>query len=371
MENLYTVNMYNGNGDIIATATKAAAFAFDGNGKPHNDIYDTAAALVAATPTAAAFRVYPVNDTLLVLRCATTAANVAENKGGKAHETAHTNATPTPTEKAAANKAAAKASKQTAAAKTNATQTAIANDLRRITAATLAALCSQTAKAAAFDIVAFVYEKIATANAHTQDYFSVCALAAIENANATPTEKAAAIYKAANAYTYANKAATQKETSIEYIIDGGGDIVAFGTAAAAILKGGERWQPTAAASMDTETAAALGETLAAAFELLTPTQRKITLSIVRGYSFAQTAAALGYSKANGKKTVSRHIDCIRKVYGDYIATNAPQFTALVENATANATEKAAKRKANENKAAAERMRRYRERKAAAKAAANA
>lgn len=355
----YLVNLYNGNGEHITSTTENACFSFV-NGTPHNDIYDTAAALVKATPTAAAFRVYPFDDVLLTLRCAKTAASVAANKGGKAAATEHTSDKPTPTETAAANKAAAFASKQTANARTNATQAAIDSDLRRIAAATLAALCN---KAAAFDVAAFVYAHIATANAHTQDYFSVCMLAALET-NGTPTEKAAAIYKAANAYTYANKAASVRDVSIEWIIDGGGDVVSFGKAAAAILKGGERWTPTAAASMDTETAAALGVVLAAAFEKLTPTQQAVTLSVVRGYSQRQTAAALGRSVG----TIGKHIAIIRRVYSEYITENAPQFAELVRQAE---TAAAAKATAARDTTAAERMRRYRERKAAAKAAAAA
>lgn len=355
----YSINLYNVDGDIIATKTAAAAFRWNGEHKATNDIYTTAAALVESTPTAAAFRVYPCNDVLLALRCAKTAAAVAANKGGKAASVDNVGGMEEGERKAAAAKAAAKASKQTAAANVNATQAAIDNDLRRITAATLAALCDN----AALDVDGYIFEHIATANAHTQDFFSVCTLAALENAHATQAEKAAAIYKAANAYTYASKAAAARDVSTEWIIDGGGDLVAFGTAAASILKGGERWTPTAAAGMDVETAAALGETLAAAFATLTPTQRDITLRLVKGYSQRQAAAALGRSVG----TIGKHVAIIRKAFADYITENAPRFAELVRQAE---TAAAAKATAARDTTAAERMRRYRERKAAAKAAAN-
>lgn len=357
----YSINLYNVNGDIIATKTAAAAFRWNGEHKATNDIYATAAALVAETPTAAAFRVYPCDDILLALRCAKTAAAVAANKGGKAASVDNVGGMEEGERKAAAAKAAAKASKQTAAANVNATQAAIDNDLRRITAATLAALCDN----AALDVDGYIFEHIATANAHTQDFFSVCTLAALEaaNAHATQAEKAAAIYKAANAYTYASKAAAARDISTEWIIDGGGDLIAFGTAAASILKGGERWTPTAAAGMDVETAAALGETLAAAFATLTPTQRDITLRLVKGYSQRQAAAALGRSVG----TIGKHVAIIRKAFADYITENAPRFAELVRQAE---TAAAAKATAARDTTAAERMRRYRERKAAAKAAAN-
>lgn len=359
----YSINLYNANGDIIATKTAAAAFRWNGEHKAANDIYTTAAALVESTPTAAAFRVYPCNDTLLALRCAKTAAAVAANKGGKAASVDNMDGMDNGERKAAAAKAAAKASKQTAAANVNATQTAIDSDLRRITAATLAALCDN----AALDVDSYIFEHIATANAHTQDFFSVCTLAALEaaNAHATQAEKAAAIYKAANAYTYASKAAAARDVSTEWIIDGGGDLVAFGTAAASILKGGERWTPTAAANMDTETAAALGETLAAAYATLSPTERKIAMLIVTERTQEQIAAALGYAN---KSTVCRKIAAIRKAYMDYITANAPQFVGIIRNAETKAAAAAAKR--GHDKTQAERMRRYRERKAAAKAAAN-
>ena len=393
----YMVNLYNVGGDIIATETAAAAFVWEntanGGKRAVNTIYATAAAMVEHTPTAAAFRVYPLNDTALALRCATTAASVAANKGGKAAsvdgkaaaaawiEKEYVSVNGKNTAKKAGNATAAaieKAGKATAAARSNATQAAIENDLRRINAA----LCERLANVGGgnYDTLeTFVYTALATANAHTQDYFSVCIVAALET-NGTPTEKAAAIYKAANAYTYKNKAAAARDVSTEWIIDGGGDIVSWGTAAAAILKGGERWTPTAAANMDTETAAALGVALAAAFSLLSPVQRDIVRRIVNGYSIRQTAAALG----RGVATIQRNVDTIRKIYGEYITANAPQFTAIIETATAAAngngekarTAAAARREREKagtanGKTATERMREYRERKkAAALAAAN-
>lgn len=358
MENLYSITYKNENGETVTTET-AAAFYITENGVTKNGVFQY------ATETAAALglKAYtlPCNPVLLALHCAKKAASVAANKGGKASETKHNNGEKTPTDKAAAAKAAAKARRQAANATQNKTQDTIDNDLRRISAATAAALASDTSATAA-SIENYVFSLVAAANAHTQDFFSVCMLAALENENATPTDKAAAIYKAANAWTYQNKTARRKEVSTEYIIDGGGDLVAFGTAAAAILKGGEKWTPTAAANMDTETAAALGNVLAAAFAMLTPTQRLVVAHIVEGHSQRKTAAALKRSIG----TIGKHIAIIRKVYADYITANAPQFCELVKQAE---TAAAAKATAKRDRTAAERMKRYRERKAAAKAAA--
>ena len=115
--------------------------------------------------------------------------------------------------------------------------------------------------------------------------------------------------------------------------------------------------------MDTDTSAALGNALAAAFALLTPVQRDIVRHVVNGYSESQTAAKM----RRNVRTIKRNLDGVRRVFGGYIAENAPQFLPIIAAATAAAAHNAAR----DNAAAAERMRRYRERKAAARAAATA
>lgn len=356
----YQITIRNGNGETIRTETTAAAFAWT-DGKAQNNVYATAAALVADTPTAAAFRVLPCDDTLLALHVATAAARAAANRGGKATETEHTDM-PTPTDTAAAGKAARKAGRQSVNAKHNATQETIYTDLRRITAGTAAALATAGKAATTDTAAAYIFAVMPTANAHTQDFFSVCLLATLDT-DGTPTDKAAAAFRAANAYTRQSQTAHAREVSTEYIVDGGGDLVVFGTAAAYILHGGEKWTPTDGGTMDTDTAAALGATLAAAFALLTPVQRDIVRHVVNGYSVRQTAAKM----RRNPSTIQRNLDGVRRVFGGYIAENAPQFLPIIATATAAA---AANREKG-NAAAAERMRRYRERKAAARAAATA
>ena len=352
----YFITIRNGNGETIATETTAAAFVW-ANGKPQNNVYATAAALVADTPTAAAFRALPCDDTMLALHVATAAARAAANRGGRAAACEHTD-TDTPTEKAAREKAARRAARQTAAARANVTQETIYGDLRRIAAGTAAA-CATANGGTAETAAAYIMEKLPETSAHTQDFFSVCLLAILDT-NGTPTEKAAAAFRAVNALTRQEKTRNERETSTEFIMDGGGDLVAFGTAAACILKGGDKWTPTAAANMDTETAAALGRALAAAFALLSPVQRDVVRRVVRGYSVRQTAAALGRSVS----TVQRNVENVRRVFAAYIHDNAPQFDSIITAATAAATAAGT--------AAAARQKAYRERKkaAAATAAAN-
>ena len=393
----YSLYLFNADGETIRTETIDGVFTFaDGaetmptaNGgalrvaKTQNTVYATAAAAMAATDGAERFRVYPCNPVFAALHCATAAARTAANRGGKAAQTAHVNGAATPTDKAAAQKAAAKMSRQTAAARNVTTQEIIFRELSILTAATAAAMASGGNSET--DGETFIFEKVAAMAQDTQDFFSVCVLAAYENGGADGAERAAAIYKAANAYIRGNVSRRERETSTEYIMDGGGDLVAFGTAAAQILRGGEKWTPTDGGKMDAETAARLGVALAAAFELLTPTARDIVRRIVRGYSVRQIAAAT----RRGVATIQRNVENVRRTFAAYIAENAAEFMPLVNAATAAAataaataaakksrTDKkaaAARREREKNgtangKTAAQRMREYRERRKAAAAA---
>ena len=329
------------------------------DGKPQATIYQTAAREVEKTAGATSFRALPVNPVQLALHCATAAARAAANRGGKAAATEHKTAeTMTPAEKATAAKAAAKAGKQSRAARELSTQETIYRDLRRVSAGLAAALATDTET----DLDGYVYNAIAATSAHTQDFFSVAALAAIESRGATATETAAAIFAALNKYTRDSQTARQREVSTEYIIDGGGDLVAFGTAAAAIIRGGDKWTPAAGGDLDSQTAAALAAALSGAAALLTPVQRKIWLCTVKGYSQSQTAAACGYSQKSGRVTVARHLAAIRETVSRYILDTAPALAGLVKSAEVATAAKAAKKDR-------EYMREYmKARRAAAKAA---
>lgn len=362
----YQINLYNAERETIATATENGGHVWQ-EGRAVSTIYATAAAIMEGTPTAAAFRVYSCNLVYLALQCATATARTAANRGGRAMEGTAAAGTAaadyTPTEKAAAEKAARKMSRQTAAARPFDTQSIIYRDLTIVGAATAAAMASG---GAAFDCVPFILDKIAATSHDTRDFFGECIAAAYENANggADMAATAAAIYAAANKYIRGNVTRREREVSTEFIMDGGGDLVTWGTAAAYILHGGEKWTPTAAANMDAPTAARLGECLAAAFALLSPVCREVVRHIVNGYSVRQTAARM----RRNVRTIERNIDTIRATFGAYIAENAAEFTPIIKAATA-AT--AAKRE-RENAATAARMREYRARKkAAATAAANA
>lgn len=309
---------------------------------------------------ASSFRVLPVNPVQLALHCATAAARAAANRGGKAAEVSA--AIDSDSRKSAEEKAARAAGKKSRAARALDTQETIYSDLRRVSAALAAALAG-----ADIDLTEYVFSAIAATSSHTQDFFSVAILAATETAG-TATEKAAAIFRALNKYTRDSQTAREKEVSTEYIIDGGGDIVSFAGAAAAIIRGGDSWTPAAGADIDSQTAAALSAALSGAAALLSPVQRKIWLYTVKGYSQSQTAAACGYAAATGKRTVQRHLDAIRATVAEYIEKAAPDCARFVKAAEVATAAAAAKK----DRHSAEYMREYmRARRAAKKAAAAA
>ena len=134
--------------------------------------------------------------------------------------------------------------------------------------------------------------------------------------------------------------------------------------------------------MDAETAARLGAALSAAMRTITPTQRHIAELLGRGYSQRQIAEKTGRKAA----TVNQNIANIRAKIAAYIRDNAPEFADMIDGA---AVDTAATAAADHNRTAdgrrtangaarhsaqmkatqAERARRYRERKAAERMAA--
>lgn len=366
MLNYHVLSIDNG-GNLSEIANNVSAFfKFDG-GRVVNSIYTFAAVTAAETEGVAALRVYPVNIVLLAFRCAKNAAATAANRGGKAAETEHN------AERLAREKAAKKAHKASNAARLTNVQDIIYSDLRRISAALAEYLSNvnsyvveQSEQAAAF-----IYEKIAAADSATQDYFSVAVVTALEQTELLITDSAEQaadvatyIYAALNKYTYGERTNNAKNVSTEFITDNGGNLVSFGTAAASILHKGDKWTPTAAAEMTAEQAAALGRALAAAFDTLTPTERKVTECLVNGLSQRQTAAKIGVKSVG---TIGKHVAKIRAAYTDYIENNAAEFMTIIDGVNVRRT--AADIKKAENANAAERMRRYRERKAAERKAA--
>lgn len=178
-------------------------------------------------------------------------------------------------------------------------------------------------------------------------------------------------YKTLNAHIHSQRAATEHEISTEYIVSGGGDLVAINTAIAAIIRGGDKWTAAASGNMDAGTAARLGNTIHAAMLTINPTQRRIAELLARGYSQRRIAEMTGRELA----TVNRNIAIMRDTIAAYIRDNASEFADTIKAAeTAAAAKAAAKimtvdRHTDASKAAAkatqaERARRYRARKAA-------
>lgn len=178
-------------------------------------------------------------------------------------------------------------------------------------------------------------------------------------------------YAAVNRYISAQRAATERELSTEYIVDGGGDIVAINAAIACIIRGGEKWIPSEGGGMDAETAARLGAAITAACKGLSKVQQDTARMIAAGYSMRQAAAKL----RRNVRTIEAHAANIRAKIAAYIRDNAPEFAHLIDSAAVNAAaarqgeRRTAEGAAREKSNAAERMRRYRERKAAERKAA--
>ena len=183
-----------------------------------------------------------------------------------------------------------------------------------------------------------------------------------------------AAYLAVNAHIRALRTASAREVSTEYIVDGGGDVVEFGAAIAAIINGGDKWTPVASVRLTRQAAAYYGRALRGALATCTPAQQQRSARL-SGYSQAQIAARTGRQPA----TVCRNVAIIREKLAAYIdekraALMGLRIDAPAVQAAANsaATEgRTAAGKAKHDADAAARMRAYRARKAAARAVARA
>ena len=165
--------------------------------------------------------------------------------------------------------------------------------------------------------------------------------------------------------------------SIEYVRDGGGELIEYGQAIAAIISGGGKWLPAASARLTRQEAAYYGRALRGALATCTKAQMQIVRLLAVGYSQAQIAARTG----RDVRTVKANIAKVRAKIADYINTHAPRLAAVVDvDAAADAAARAGNRRTAAGADAkrksdmatnAERCRAYRARKAAARAAAKA
>ena len=206
----------------------------------------------------------------------------------------------------------------------------------------------------------------------TREFFAIAAAAlSAAAANGKPIDEQYHVgYVELNAYIHSQRAATEYEISTEFLQDGGGDLVAINTAIASIIRGGDKWTPADGGEMDAATAARVGQAIADAMRIVTPTQRRIAELLARGYSQRQIADKTGRELA----TVNRNIAILRGKIAGYISGAAAEFEPLIKQAAtaAAATAAAAKnasgaytsRTAAQKATQAERARRYRERKAA-------
>ena len=222
-----------------------------------------------------------------------------------------------------------------------------------------------------------IIEVISSYSADTQDFFGYAAQGIADGiaAGLDIAEQYHGAFIALNKFVHSQRSATEHELSTEFIIDGGGDIVAINTAISAIIRGGDKWTPTDGGGMDAETAARLGAAIAAAMRTVTPTQRKIAELTGRGYSQRPIAEKTG----RGVATVARNLANVRAKIAEYMRDNAPEFSEMIDSMsvtaathTANISNAGRTAAAQERKAAknAEYCKAYRARKAAERAAQN-
>jgi len=218
--------------------------------------------------------------------------------------------------------------------------------------------------------VSYVLDTIAKLSQDSNDIFS-CAYNGMFDAmqrGADIVEQYHNGYIEINRYIMAQRSASQKEVSTEYILESGGHLVAINTYIARIIKSGDRYTPIDSNTMDSVTADELGNILANASALLTPRQKEIVSLVTRGYSQRKIMELLHIKTVS---TINQHLDNIRKIYAEYIHENAPQFDSIIKIAEINAkkqthrTDRHAKTE-ERRKANAEKQRRYRERKKAEK-----
>lgn len=210
----------------------------------------------------------------------------------------------------------------------------------------------------------------------TREFFAIAAAAlSAAAANGKPIDEQYRVgYVELNAYIHSQRAATEYEISTEFLQDGGGDLVAINTAIASIIRGGDKWTPADGGEMDAATAARLGQAIADAMRIVTPTQRRIAELLARGYSQRQIADKTGRAIT----TIEKNIAILRGKIAGYISGAAAEFEPLIKQAaTAAAAKKwsngartiegAAREKANcKARHSAEYYRAYRARKAAEK-----
>lgn len=252
------------------------------------------------------------------------------------------------------------------------TQFTIDRECRQLSAMTAAAMLARPDMRGA-DVTAYIMERLPLFGHDMQDFFGY-AMQGVQAAAARGYDVRAAAacgYKALNRYIHGLNTASARELSTEYITSGGGDIVAYSSAIACIIHGGEKWTAAGGGDITPEQAAALGAAIAAAAAVLSPTQRHIMELLGRGYSMRQIATKTGRAVS----TVAQNTAIIRAKLAEHITANAPQFADMIHGAaavdTAAAQAAAAKKAARDKETQAARAKAYRERKkAAAQAAAN-
>lgn len=216
---------------------------------------------------------------------------------------------------------------------------------------------------------------IARAGHDAQDYFSIACAALAEHAGLPIDETYHAAYLAVNAHIRSLRTAAARELSIEYVRDGGGELIEYGQAIAAIINGGDKWTPAASGRLTRQESAYYARALRGALADCTQAQRQIIRLLAAGYSQAQIAARTGRQPA----TVCRNVAIVREKLSSYIdekraalaglRIDTPAVQAAAKSAANSGRTDAARARDKATQAA--RARAYRARKAAARAAAKA
>lgn len=188
-------------------------------------------------------------------------------------------------------------------------------------------------------------------------------------------------YRVLNHWLMAERDNNARCVLTEYITAAGGQLVSINSVIHMIVTASDKWTPMASGEMDEATAARLYTAITAAMAMLNPTQRQIAEALGKGKSIQQIADAMGRAHS----TISGHVVAIRQAIAQCFAGG--EFEALLREAQIAAvfgkavarkackggkgrTEAGKARKAASDKATqAARAKAYRDRKRAAKLAA--
>lgn len=237
------------------------------------------------------------------------------------------------------------------------TQRRIANELSVINAKIGASKDAETLGAS------YVLTLLSQASADAQDFADIAINSVMDSVSKKMSlyEQYHNAFLAINAENSKLKTRRIKEVGTEYITDNNGQIIALSSQIARILRADEKYTPSASSELSADSVEKIGNAFKAFAPTLTERQKAIFSLTARGYSQRQIQEKLRYKNV---ATVADHLIKIRAAFIAYAEHNAPDVLNFVSVKEVHADNK---RRKSADKTAAERMKKYRERKKAEKA----